>query len=83
MCVYVFNFLQIQAEFNKQAVICHFEYAGQNIKSLDPIWPKSRQAELGNWSTNSSTHLWTPFYCIFSPSRFGKTVFTLSNGRKL
>lgn len=37
MCEYVFNFLQIQAEFNKQAVICHFEYAGQNIKSLDPI----------------------------------------------
>lgn len=37
MRVYVFNFLQVHAEVNKETAICHFEYAGQIIRSLDPV----------------------------------------------
>lgn len=47
MCVCVFQFLQTQTEFSKQAVVSHSEYAWQITRSLNPVWPKSRQAWAG------------------------------------
>lgn len=37
----LFSFLQLQTRVSKEALICHFEYAGQIMGFFDPIWPKS------------------------------------------